>query len=556
MVTNPKNESDFCKKEGDINEQTYHRRPVLKTLGAVSAAGMFSGVASGADESSVQTDESFDILETTVAEIQAAIATDRTTAREVTEQYLNRIRAYDDQLNAIITVNTDAVERAKKIDEEFKESGFIGPLHGIPILLKDNMDTCDLPTTGGNVLFEDTIPPDDAFLTRQLREAGGIILAKANLGEFAYGSLSSLGGQAHNPYDLDRSPGGSSAGSGVGTAANLGAISVGSDTGGSVRFPAGHNALVGIRPTTGLLSRDGIIPLSSTLDTAGPMTRTVADNAAMLDVMAGYDPADPKTAESTNNIPEEGYTSYLDSAGLDGARIGVFRQLIEDDADEVGVEAGEPKGVATVVESALSSMKDVGATIVDIEGLPDLLELASNGDVISYEIKREMNEYLDSLGEEVPVDSFTEIVESGTVEGVIAENTFPEAVEIDPNELDENIDYLNALLIRRDLREVLFTELAEHDLDAFVYPPTSRVAGLIDSNMPSGANTWIAPIAAFPSITVPAGFTEESGLPVGLEFMVQPFEEPLLIELAYSFEQATMHRRPPDRFGPLSEESA
>ncbi|WP_241430833.1 amidase family protein [Halalkalicoccus jeotgali] len=516
------------KEEAVIHENggySSSRRSVLKAVGAMGVIGTIPGVTSATEDSRCS-DESFEILETTVADIHEAFATGRTTAREITKHYLDRIEAYDDQLNVVITLNSDAIQRAEELDEEFADSGPTGLLHGIPILLKDNIDTEDMPTTGGSVLFADTTPPDDAFITQQLRDAGGIILAKVNLGEFAYGSVSSLGGETVSPYDTEIQAGGSSAGSAAGTAANLGAISVGSDTGGSVRGPSSNNSLVGFRPTTGLVSRDGIIPLSSTLDTAGPMTRTVADNAVMLDVMSGYDSADSKTAESIGEIPEDGYVSYLNADGLDGARIGVPWQSIGTDDDEV----------VAIFEEALSAIEKSGATVVDLDDLPDIATLADEGMVISYEIEREINDYIASLGDEAPVESFREIVDSGTVEGVIAENTFPETEDIDSDALDENVDYLNALLVRRELHKLLYSAIAEYDLDAFVYE--------------TGYSS-VPPVAAFPSVNVPAGFSEEA-LAVGIEFMAQPFEEPLLIELAYSFEQATMHRQPPEGFGPMA----
>lgn len=530
------------------------RRTVLKTVGAIGAVGSLSGLGSAGDEDDEKTSgDGFDVFEASVAEIRAAILTGETTTREVTKQYLERIEAYDDELNALITVNDRALERAENLDEQLEESGPVGPLHGIPIILKDNIDTDDMPTTGGNVLFEDTVPPDDAYLTAQLRSAGGIILAKANLGEFARGSLSSLGGQTYNPYDLDRSPGGSSAGPGAAIAANLATLGVGTDTGGSVRIPAVFNSLVGLRPTTGLISRDGIIPLSETLDTAGPMTKTVADAAAMLDVMAGYDPSDLATGESIGKIPEDGYTSHLNVDGLNGARLGVIREYIEEDPEETGIEAGQPSVVTDLIESAIGDLEAAGATVVDPVTIPNLDELVSEGYVTGFEFERDLNEYLDELGDAAPVETQQEILESGTIEGGIIER-FEASRDIDVETLDENVEYLSGLRARQTLREHLFAVMAENDLDALIYPTASRTPAEIDADRPSGINTTLSPVAAFPSITVPAGYTSETELPVGLEFLARPFEEPLMLELAYSYEQSTMLRHPPAGFGPLSEE--
>lgn len=539
-----------------ISKSSPNRRTFLKYMGVVGAASSLPGIASADNSDKQYPNKEIDFIETTVAEIQSAIVSGRMTAREITEQYLRRIEAYDDKLNSIITVNSDAVERAQELDEKFADSGLEGPLHGVPIILKDNIDTDDLPTTGGNVLFEDTVPPDDAFITTQLQNAGGVILAKANLGEFASGSLSSLGGQVHNPYALDREPGGSSAGPGAAIAANLGATSVGTDTGWSVRRPAGFNSLVGLRPSTGLVSRDGIIPLSETQDTAGPMTRTVSDAAIMLDIMAGYDSSDPETARALSEIPDEGYPSYLNVDGLEGARIGIFRDYVGADTDDSEL-AGEFEDTNAVIEGALEDLEEVGATVVD-SNLPNIDDLAAEAEVIIYEVNRDINQYLDSLGDEAPVETLEDIFESGTVEGDIADpgDFFDEGLDVDIDELDENIDYLSALNMRNEVQKILLTTMVEENLDAFAYPTASLPPAEISGTRPSGLTipnyTAIAPVTGFPAITVPAGFTADSELPLGIEFMAGKFEEPTLIEIAYSFEQATMYRQPPEKFGPLS----
>lgn len=556
MVRHAKTSQDLNTATELHGKSPLDRRTVLKTMGTIGAIGSLSSIGSADDEHGDNTGDeaSFDVIGATVAEIYSAILTGETTACEVTAQYLERIEAYDDELNSIITVNPDAMERAQSLDEAFASAGPVGPLHGIPIILKDNIDTDDMPTTAGNVLFEDTIPPDDAYITAQLRAAGGIILAKGNMGEFARGSLSSLGGQTYNPYGLDRSPGGSSAGPGAAVAANLATLGVGTDTGGSVRIPAAFNSLVGLRPTTGLISRDGIVPLSETLDTAGPMTKTVADAAAMLDVMAGYDPSDPVTAESVGNIPMEGYTSHLDIDGLEDARLGVIREYIEEEPEETGVEAGQPLVVTDLIESAIGDLEAAGATIIDPVTIPDLDELVGEGYITGFEFERDLNEYLDELGDAAPVDTQQEILESGTIEGGIIER-FRASRDIDVETLDENVEYLSGLRARQTLRENLFAVMAENDLDAFIYPTASRTPAEIDADRPSGINTTLSPVAAFPSITVPAGYTSETELPVGLEFLAKPFEEPLMFELAYSYEQNTMLRHPPDGFGPLPEDA-
>lgn len=536
------------KEKTDSRFISVNRRSLMKIAGATGVAGLLSSQSiAAADDGEYE----FDLVEATATEIYALITNGDVTAKEVVEIYLDRIEAYDDELNSIITVNEEALDRADELDEELEESGPVGPLHGVPIILKDNIDTDDLPTTAGNTLFEDTIPPSDAYITAQLRDAGGIILAKANMGEFARGSLSSLGGQTYNPYDLDRSPGGSSAGTGAAVGASLGPIGVGTDTGGSVRIPAVFNSLVGLRPTTGLVSRDGIIPLGLSFDTAGPMTKTVTDTAIMLDIMAGYDSSDPATAKSVSKIPSEGYTSYLNLNGLEDTRLGVIREYIEDDPEETGIDAGQPLEVTEHIESAIDDLEDAGATIVDPVTIPDLNELVNEGYVpVGYEFERNLNEYLDGLGDEAPVNTQQEILESGTIEGGIIER-FEESREIDVETVDENVEYLSGLRKKQELAENLYVVMSENDLDALIYPTASRTPAELDEDRPSGINTSLSPVSTFPSISVPAGYTPETELPVGLEFLTKPFEEGLLIELAYAYEQMTMKRQHPSGFGPI-----
>lgn len=532
------------------------RRSLMKIAGVAGTVGLIgsqSPVAATGDKS-----DEFDLIETSVTDIHAAFSTGALTARELTEQYIERIEAYDDELSSVITVNENAVDHAEELDKKFKKSGLIGPLHGIPIAIKDIINTDDLPTSGGNVLFEDTVPPEDAFIITKIREAGAIIIAKVNAGEFASGSLSSLGGQTRNPYDTDRDPSGSSTGTGASVAANLATIGVGTETSGSILGPSTANSLVGVQPTTGLISRDGIIPLSSTLDTAGPMTRNVADAARLLDVMVGYDPDDPATAEGSDEIPKKNYTSFLNLDGLEDARLGIPRELILDDPEETGIDVGQPLQVAELFESAVEDMDAAGATIVDPVEIPsELQEIAGRLTVpiITYEFKRELNAYLDSLGDEAPVDSMQEILDSDTIEGSILD-LFESAVEVDVDTLDENVEYLRALRDQQTLREGMFAVMADHDLDALIYPTDNRTPELIgeDRDVPddiSPSMRTFSPMANFPSITVPAGYTSDPALPVGLSFLSRPFEEPLLLELGYAYEQTTMLRQPPEDFGVL-----
>lgn len=540
-------------ENNEADEQTHaltsvSRRNILKFAGAIGAIGGLTGFAT-ADDSSATTAGDFDLIEATVDELHDAFTSGLVTIQDVVQEYIDRIEAYDDDLNAIITVNPNAIEQAEELDDELADSGFRGPLHGIPILLKDNLDTHDMPTTAGNVLFEDTIPPDDAFLTAQLRVAGGIILAKANLGEFASGSLSSLGGQTHNPYDLPRQTGGSSSGTGAGIAANFGVLGIGTDTGGSVRHPSGFCSLVGLRPTTGLLSRDGIIPLSETEDTAGPMTRTVTDAAVTMDAMVGYDPADPWTARTRDNAPDS-YVRCLKEDGLEGARIGVLRQLFGPKTDEGENPELEAQVVTDIIDTALDDMAAAGAEIIDSIKIPDVEEMSEEADVSIYETERDLEMYLDSLGDAAPVDSVEEIEKSGTIEG---RRDLKDEVEIDLDDAEVYNEYQEALNRRRDVQELVLTNMEDEDLDAVAYPMASRIPPLIDEerSYSTAVNTGIAPSCGFPAITVPAGFATEWDLPVGLELMAGPFEEERLFEMTYAYEQTSMQRRPPENYGTL-----
>jgi len=531
------------------------RRSLMKAAGVAGIAGFLSTQSAVATSSN---EDEFDVIETTATEVYARITNGDLTSEEIVTKYFDRIDAYDDELSSVITLNNNAVDRAKELDDELEKSGPIGPLHGVPILIKDIINTSDLPTTAGNVLFEDTIPPEDAFVTSAVREAGAVVLAKVNTGEFASGSLSSLGGQTRNPYDTDRNPSGSSTGTGAAVAANFGTIGIGTETSGSILGPATSNSLVGVQPTTGLVSRDGIVPLSSTLDTAGPMTRTVSDAARLFDVMVGYDPNDPVTAEGVEQTPDESYTSFLNVDGLENARLGIPRDFIVDEPEETGIEVGQPLQVVEIFEKAVEEMESAGATIVDpVEFPSELVELASGlgGDIITYEFKRELTNYIESLGDEAPVDSMEEILDSETIEGSII-GLFEAAVEVDMDTLDENVDYLRALQDQQKLKQGLYDVMADYEIDALIYPTNNRTPGVIgegrdipDSISPN-ARTF-SPIPNFPSITVPAGYTSDPKLPVGISFNARPFEEPLLFELSYSYEQKTMLRQPPEGFEAL-----
>lgn len=476
----------------------------------------------------------FELLEATIMDIQAAMDAGKLTSKALVQMYLDRIEKYDEQgpaINAIISVNPHALDIAEALDKERAEKGPRSLLHGIPVIVKDNYDTSDMPTTAGCICLEDSVPPDDAYQIQKLKEAGAIIFAKANLAEFAFTYLthSSLGGQTLNPYDLTRYPGGSSGGTGAALAANFGVVGLGTDTGGSIRVPSAFNSLVGIRPTIGLASRDGIIPLALTQDVGGPMARTVEDAAILLDVISGYDPADVTTARSVGEIPES-YTQFLDKDGLRGARIGVVRALF-----------GENEEVVSVVNTAVEDMEKMGATVIDVE-IPHLDEILSYPSLSGWEFKFQLNEYLETLGDRARYDSLDEILASGEYDpsiesSLIARN---ERESLDAEE------YKDILLYRTKLtQDSLLKVMADYDLDALVYPTSTEPPAKIGEEQSTGENNRLSPFSGFPAITVPAGYTETDRLPVGIEFLGRAFSEPVLIRLAYAYEQGTLHRIPP-----------
>lgn len=496
----------------------------------------------------------FNLEEATIPQINQAFDGGILTSEELVQLYLNRIDAYDDRgpnLNSIISLNPNALEEAAALDLERQTTGARSPLHGIPVLLKDNYDTFDLPTTNGSLAFEGSIPPDDAFQTKQLRDAGAIILGKTNLHEFARGvtTISSLGGQTRNPYDTSRVPGGSSGGTGAAIAANFASIGTGTDTCISIRGPASINNLVGIRPTIGLTSRDGIIPLNLKQDVGGPMTRTVTDAALMLDVLAGYDPADPVTESSISRIPSS-YGNFLNPNGLEGARIGVIRDLIE--ADTAGNPA-DPE-VTALMNAALEVMEAQGAEVFDVE-VPNLDFYVNTNPNRSYDrFKYDINNYIASLGPDAPVSSLTDIINSG-----LYTPSLDEALRRSDQKTltpDEDPEYQLYLQNGEDLTNALQEVATSQNLSAFFYPTATRPPRLIgDDESPAGSNCVVSAYTGFPAISVPAGFTT-NGLPVGLELLgTDTFTEPDLISLAYAFEQATLYRRPPESTPPLAGET-
>ncbi|MEE8522303.1 MAG: amidase family protein [Thermoanaerobaculia bacterium] len=489
----------------------------------------------------------FVLEEATIADIHAAMEAGRLTARRLVESYLARIEACDKRgpsLNAIVTVNPRALERADELDAAFRESGLTGPLHGIPVIVKDNYDTADLPTSAGSLALIDSLPPDDAFQVRKIRQAGAIVLAKSNMAEWAFSPYETVGsalpGYTRNPYDTRRVTAGSSGGTGAAVAANFGAVGLGTDTGNSIRGPASHNLLVGIRSTMGLTSRDGIVPLYLDHDVGGPMARTVADAVAVFAVIAGYDAADPVTAASREH-PVASYLDHLDAGALEDARIGVVRQLAD-------AETGDPE-IKQRFEEALADLRTAGATIVDPVHIEEL-DAIPRDERWCPRFQYDLDNYLASLGPEAPVKSLQEVIKSGSFHPSVARGLeYFRGIEGAPEDSEEcRQAWANGELLATGVRRVL----AASDLDALVYPTWSNPPRLIgDLNTPAGDNSQdLSPHTGFPAITVPMGFVGE-GLPAGLQILGDAWTEPRLIEIAYAYEQATRHRRPPPSCPPL-----
>lgn len=482
----------------------------------------------------------FNIDEATIDQVHDAMGRGELTCRELIERYLERIDKYDKVgpcINSIIMINPNALEIADMMDKKFNESGFIGPLHGIPVLLKDNIDTADMPTTAGSISLEGVIPEDDAFITKKLKQAGAIILAKTNLHEFAiWGeTISSILGQTLNPYDLTRTPGGSSGGTGAAISSNFGMIGIGTDTINSVRSPASACSLVGFRPTIGLISRDGIVPYSLTQDTVGPIMRTVVDTAKVLDVISGYDKEDSSTAWSKGKIPNT-YTKYLNKDGLKRKRIGVLRSFFG--TKEIHNEVNE------VINNSIEEMRKNGAIIVLIEENLDADRLVNEISVHLYDLKAHLNIYLEGLGQRTEVHSLADIIDSGKYHEGIEENIKTAQT------LDIELPEYNKRLIKRmELKNFVMSIMAKYDLDAIVYPHQKRsVVKVGDSQV--DRNGVISSVTGFPSCVVPAGFTKPTdtapiGVPIGIEIIGKEWDEPTLIEIAYAFEQVTQHRRTP-----------
>ncbi|MGE5672601.1 MAG: amidase [Mycobacterium leprae] len=476
-----------------------------------------------------------ELEEITIAEMSRAMAAGELTSEQLVKRYLERIAAYDKQgikLNAVLEVNPDALFIARAMDQERKLSGPRGPMHGIPVLIKDNIDTADkMHTSAGSLALANSFAPKDSFVAEQLRKAGAVILGKANMTEFANfmtegmpSGFSSRGGQVVNPYRPgELTPSGSSSGSGVSVAANLTAVAVGTETSGSILSPSNNNSVVGIKPTVGLISRTGIIPIAFSQDTAGPMARTVADAATLLGALAGIDPTDPATLAASGRTHKD-YTQFLDKDGLRGARIGVVRLFTARLNEEE----------KAIFEAAVAVVKELGAELVDPVEIPSVGNGYWQSNVLTYEFKPAMNSYLAALGPQAPVHSMKEIIEfnNANPEATLKYGqTLLAAAEATSGHLTEPeylLDRLKDLRLSRE--EGIDAVMAQHKLDALLFP--------------ASWGCWIAARAGYPSINVPAGYAKDN-TPMGITFTARDWSEPTLIRLGYAFEQATHHRRPP-----------
>ena len=489
----------------------------------------------------------FRFEEYSISQLQQGYANGDFTVTDVVQAYLDRINAIDDSgptLNAVIQVNPDALAIAAQLDAELKDGKKRGPMHGVPVLLKDNIDTHDqMETTAGSRALSGSHPLQDSYIAMKLREAGAVILGKANLSEWANfrGNLSSsgwsgVGGQTKNPYVLDRNPCGSSAGSGVSVSANLTMIAIGTETNGSIVCPSTANGIVGIKPTVGLLSRSGIVPISFTQDTPGPMGRTVSDAATALGVMTGIDQADNKTAASEGKALTD-YSPFLKEGGLKGKRLGWYTSA-----------RGSHFKVDTLMQHAVEFLKSQGAEVIEIDNIYSREVGSLSFQVMLYEFKDGLNKYFASLGENASVKSVEELIEFNKGDSIELRFYDQELVieaqkkgDITSKEYLDALEKMNRLVREEGIDKVM----KEHNLDAFIAPTGSPAwkTDLVNGDSYTVSSSSPAAIAGYPNITVPMGYVD--GLPVGISFFGRAWSEPLLIEIAYSYEQGTKYRKAP-----------
>ncbi len=545
-----KRDKEHNRRSAELSRRKFLRSGMLAgVVGSSAAVVTPSPGLAGDGARSHETVRPFELDEVTIVMLQDGMKSGKFTARSITEKYLARIEEIDKRgpaINSIIEINPDALSIADALDKERKAKGPRGPMHGIPILIKDNIGTHDrMMTTAGSLALQGSVPSHDAFVAKRLREAGAIILGKTNLSEWANirsnhstSGWSGRGGLTRNPYALDRNPCGSSSGSGAAMAASLGAVAIGTETDGSIVCPSSANGIVGIKPTVGLVSRTGIIPIAHSQDTAGPMARTVRDAAILLGALAGIDPEDGVTAERRGKAMAD-YAQFLDPAGLKGARLGIARKLF-----------GSSDAVAKLMDAAIEAMKHEGAVIVDPADIETTEKFGdSEFEVLLFELKADLNVYLAGLGPGVPVHSLKEIIEFNEMNREREMPYFGQDVFIKAEAKGPltSKDYLEALEKNHRLArtEGIDALMDKFHLDAIVAPAggPAWITDLVNGDHDTGGSSSPAAVAGYPNICVPAGFV--FGLPVGISFFGRAYSEPTLIKLAYSFEQATKLRRAP-----------
>ena len=492
---------------------------------------------------------SFDLLTAGVANIQAAVSSGALTYERLVRLYLNRIDAYDRRgpsLRAVIAISPRALEMARALDQERASKGLRSPLHGIPVAIKDNIDVADMPSTGGSLVFEGTVPARDAFVITRLRDAGAIIFLKTNLDELALGSrgLSSLGGQILNPYDVTRNPGGSSGGTAVAVAAGFATVGVGTETGFSIRSPASNTALVGMVPTRGVISRSGVIPISFTQDRVGVHAKTAADAAVLLNQLRGFDPEDLATAESLGQPSAPLMALARPDGSLAGARIGVLRDLFR---------AGREFAAGNqLVEGQLARFREAGAEIVaDLRTGADLIALMPALRVNSFELRPAFDAYLQRRGPSSPVKTLADLIATGKyLKGGTQEVRYRETMAV--ASLDHDGEYLSRLANQRKVKAALIDLMDRHRVDALVYPVKALTAPAIGSSDDGVRDNSISSATGLPAIVLPAGFHPD-GLPIALELLGRPFSEAKLIQLAGAYERRSPPRPIPPTTPPLPE---
>jgi amidase len=534
------------------------RRAFLRA-GAATAAAASAGLVAGpaaqaaaqAGSGSFEDPGPSDLIEVTIAELQARLSSGQLTSRELVQRYLDRIEAIDrsgPRVNSVLQVNPEAEDIAQGLDDERRKKGARGPLHGIPIMIKDNIDTHDrMHTTAGSLALLGSTPPLDATVAARLRAAGAVLLGKLNLSEWANfrssnssSGWSGRGGQCLNPYGLDRSPCGSSSGSGASVAANLCAAALGTETDGSILCPSGVNMVAAIKPTLGLTSRAGVIPISHNQDTVGPFGRTIADAATVLGALVGVDPRDPATSASAGKLFAD-YTQFLDPKGLQGARIGVIRQVF----------AGFQDKVDAIYNAAIDAMRHAGAVIVDPADIPTAQEMVSTGDeltVLLYDFKADLNAYL-SLRGDPQIHTLQDLIDFNNAHASEELPYFGQDIFLSSQavNLADVSAYQQALANdqRRGRQDGIDAVMNQNMLDALVAPTNSVPwkIDLLDGDHFLGGSSTPTSLAGYPAINMPAGFS--FGLPIGITFMGRAFSEPTLIRIASGFEAATQARKPP-----------